>query len=1510
MAAIYSGIHLKLKNSKVPWEDKIKLAHFAWINHQCFIPNKEQVLLDWVSHVLVGHHTKKLNLEQDVAQKLWGFLDNILHSKRLQSLVKEGKSLKLRFAVAQVMNDFIAFSSTQESPPPGIGTVLSCCKGVLSTPALAFVYTTKYELMVDLLSKMCTLACHYLASGQTITLQVLNVLHISFIQYLQVQRQQSNPNRVFTHALTQLFQPCLLLRNALDIDVCDSNNSRERYQLIKDIESNIEAVLHIGLFQAELLSFYNKELLLEFVKSEKKKGSLKVLLTPVSSILTKLGDFTFCDPETHLSVITSSVPLLYKLFLDSYCKDGKEIICFHMLVKLFKCIQSSITAQQRGPTASLSGWTMGLVSLEQLLNLVLSHNIYNVAVDHIRHQDVQYLFYRKLAEMLVSNPCTSSPSWFHCLKNLSLLNHLIVEPDIAAFVSCAWIDVDSSDMRIRKAKETLISSLLQTYTKLRQFPKLFNEILLVICKPAACIRQPILSSGLTVKLADFLVQLPPNQIFDTWAMVLEKCHCVILPDIKDKTDVCLKLVSLSSILHSLIFNMKSLDNSTPVPVLQRFQNLMKQVTDKLIGPSLNLLKDAEPATWIPKLCDAVLLLLYTWIEADTVTTLNCNKYVSQIRKLSLPLDSPMEGWDFSLFFEDKECWSKVYRLCTRSNPVSMFCLELLSIQKLKHILMQIHSPTESDQLTIQAAVSFVVHSSSSHTVPKHHESWSGNASEVNIDCFLVAHWHLIVSNLIIIHTYLPLEDVNNITDFLLETMISTHDTNDHVDKDKSVTFKEVSASLLQSDYFPEMHVLQCAFINSIIKKCAMVLREQTALREIFGLLSAKDLLWHEDFVSAYNKGSKISANPKIRTSGCEDSMCIKNLENVVQYISMTKANFTANLSKSDINHLIGVIEFISSLKPDSLTPSDQCRCLLLLLSLISASSFENFRLAYVCYRLMTCLLSGKHANSLFKLLHASDVLILLMKTIQVATWELVDIEKDQCWTEFVHIIQSFFETFLTLVFERKQSLFLNLEKFATFVVNSFPNADSKDWNSCVGQLLIVALNSLCHHLTTYTQKQNANKQQIEILFSLLQQVVAKMNMIVRQCLKVSEPCQILPSFLVSCTTTLLEAEISCYSKGNLQNIELYRSFCSQILRELCYAKKQNAFLKSALHYLKIYLAVKEIHTGQQRMVIPVFISLTKLLASLWIGNELFQSVEVEIKDLFTQVTESCSCEEFYTIMKSTLHGLQVTNLWKNNYKDLFAGITFTKLLLGCPLKEDKRKLFWFTASQITTALVTLSMEASKHRLLLSRIVVPLLDTLALLLRRGEMDLMNLHHVTLSFSTLLTVPLDHLRAEEYYSVFLAIHEVLFSILQCHSKAMLKAVATFLSSFYRLVASVMQEGRQKERGSPSESETILKCAQLVERMYTFIAAKTEEFTVFSTSIVSQYVHELQKVTLQPAVKKHLTEGIFHIMDLCIDRDIKFLNASLPMEVREVFKELYHEYTSQHKARHQGEEKYTSL
>uniref|UniRef100_A0A8C5MX29 URB2 ribosome biosis homolog n=1 Tax=Leptobrachium leishanense TaxID=445787 RepID=A0A8C5MX29_9ANUR len=1517
MAAIYSGIHLKLKNSKTPWEDKIKLAHFAWISHQCVLPNKEQVLLDWVCHTLTGCHTKKLNVTKDVEEKLWGFLDSILHSKKLQSLIKEGKSINLRFTIAQVINDFIASCCSQQGPPVGVSTVLNCCQGILSIPALSYVYTAKLEMMVDLLNRLSTLTCHYLDSEEPITPQVFDVLQMSFTQYLQIQRQQVNPNRVFSHVLSHLFLPCLLLRHSLNTrSWSKEDDGRVRYNLSKDIRSKTETVLQMGLFQYELLSSYKEELLPEKDQTEKKKGSLKTLLKPVGCILEKLGDSSSFDSEIYASVVTSSLPLVYKLFLDSYCKDGNQLVCFHMLVRLFDCLQTTVL-QKKEDSATLSTWGMALFALEQMLNHVLCHDVYNVAVDRIRHAEIQYHFYRKLSEMLVYNPCTSIPAWFRCLKTLILLNHLIIEPDLDDLLSCAWIDADILDSRVRKAQEILIGNLLQTYAKLRQFSKLFKEILTVVCRPATDeLREPVLSPGLTEKLSELLLELPPNQILDIWEMILEKYETVILPDIKGDSDLALKLFSLASVLHCLLFNMKTMDNNTPVPVLVRFQNLMKKM-DKVLNPSFKIIKShcacTEPDVWIQKLCDASLLLFSTWLEVDTATSLNCSKYISQLGSQTISTGCSTEGWDLSLFLEDKDCWKKVVNLST--GPVSKYCLGLLCVQKMKQILMQNKCPSETDLMNLQAAASFILHHEGDDFFLTEYEPWDGSASLVNEKCFPVAHWHLVISNLAIIHLYMSAEDTNRIGKILLETFLSSPVEENQADKDTGITLKLISASLLQSGFFPEMRILQCSFITSIIEKCAM--SKYKDLSKTLNLLCARSLSWHEDFFSAYKKGLPFSIANKTND---KSSICLANMENASQHIlSISHSHSFVDFSDTDLDHLRSAIECISILSPDSVSPSDQSRCFLLLLRLaIADCSCQTIRLKSTCYKLLTFLISGKHSNAVCRVLYASDILEIALSSLLTSKWEFgdnTDLQKE--WPHFIQMVQCFLESFIGMIMERKQSSLLNMEKFVTFVVNSISNPASSVWHFRVGHLLLVALNTVCTIISQCLQEHYSNKQRADSWVTLLNKAVVKMGTIIHQCLKSSDYTQMFPSFFVSCITTLLEAELIQSSlmgissdKAEFKNIELYGGFCSQILRELYCAEGQVEFLKVALHYLKICVGVKDIQTSQEGLLIAILSSVKKLLTGKWISVLIVQSIENELTELFIRLTRSCTHDEFHIMMTLVLQCLQVNNLWKQDYKEPFAGVVLLKLLLSCPLNGDNGKLFWFTAPQTITSLVTLCKDSCKDRLLIPTIIVPVLEALALLLRQGETQLTNPHHVTLSFSILLTVPLDHKKPEDYYSVFLGVHEVLFSILQYHSKSMLKAVPSFLSSFYRLVTSVMHEGRQKgEKAGTPESDVVLQCARLVERMFTYIAAKTEEFTVFSAFIVSQYVNELQKVTLQPVVKKHLTEGIFHILDLCIDRDIKFLNASLQMGVREVFKELYKDYNHYHKTKNQGEEKYTA-
>ena len=74
-----------------------------------------QVLFDWASHALTCYYNKKAELPQEVMEGLWTYLDNILHSKRLQHVLSQGKTISIRQPLAQVSGCFIIYNAFIQS---------------------------------------------------------------------------------------------------------------------------------------------------------------------------------------------------------------------------------------------------------------------------------------------------------------------------------------------------------------------------------------------------------------------------------------------------------------------------------------------------------------------------------------------------------------------------------------------------------------------------------------------------------------------------------------------------------------------------------------------------------------------------------------------------------------------------------------------------------------------------------------------------------------------------------------------------------------------------------------------------------------------------------------------------------------------------------------------------------------------------------------------------------------------------------------------------------------------------------------------------------------------------------------------------------------------------------------------------------------------------------------------------------------------------------------------------
>ncbi|XP_059963547.1 unhealthy ribosome biogenesis protein 2 homolog isoform X3 [Mesoplodon densirostris] len=1437
MAAVYSGISLKLKSKTTSWEDKLKLAHFAWISHQCVLPNKEQVLLDWARQSLVAFYKKKLELKEDIVERLWIYMDNILHSRKLQNLLKNGKTINLQISLIKIINERMAEFALLGSQR-SICVVLSCCQGILSTPALAVMYTARQELTVDLLSQLCWSACR---QPGAVMPQLFEVLHLTLGLYLSIQRQQVNPRRAFGEVTTHLLQPCLVLRHLLLAGTwTQAGQGQLRPALSRDIRSQIEAVLRGGAFQAELLPSYKEELL-DQQQGDTKMGAMKNLLAPLGTVMARLVDAGYCEPSLQAAVVANSVALLYKLFVDSYLKEGNRLLCFKVLPRLFGCLRISHLREEQLQALSASDWTMELLALEQLLNSVAGSTIYNIATDRIRHGETQFHFYRRLAEMLLNHPQAPVPAWFRCLKVLLSLNHLILEPDLDDLLASAWIDAEVTELRTQKAQEALIHTLFQTFAKLRQVPRLFKEVLEVICRPAAeALRLPVLSAGPAAVLRECLPDLPPNQVLDAWALILERFQSLVLPDLQGDMDMALKSLSLSSLLHCVMVHARSLDGDSPLPVVRRTRRTMDETLRGLVKPLLDLLCKPQPPVpepWRQRVRDSALLLAHTWAQVDTVLGLSCDLYRSEPGALA---GTALETSSLPPLLPGVEArqWKEIEEFAAQSDSLGRYCLEQLHLQRMKNTLLQVSVQSAEALLALRRDAAYILGSGRASLTRGTTASWDGQVGTVSALTYPVAHWHLVVSNLTILASYLCPDDLRYLAGVLLRTLPMSKAQEGPAAEEPDITLEEISKAVLHSPVLPEMQSLHSALLLRVTTSCAGILcagaqRGPALLRQQLPWLFEGD-----DVVVAHGE----SRFPEVGSEGVEPRGGIAQ-----NFLSLARGDSPVQLEGEQLESILRLLEVLSALQLDSLPPPHHVHCVLLLLSVASTmlgsscSPSLTLRFLMTCYRLLGYLQRGKSAQSVLRVMYVSDIFeITLTYLFKASRRFLVDVD-DPSWLEFLQVVGTFLEQPLQMLLQRKLSPGLNFGKILTFLSRSQPRPEatpgrrSEDQTPLGQQLLLVSLTKLCQVLGPLVKEQKQHEA-LEAPRELLQAAVLQAGAVLQLC---GARGRRLPPLILSSVASLLEAEVAlCSGHGGtevpggkdhvlLPHAALYQAVYSQILSEFPALAGDTPSLQAAVQFLTLFLLAPELHPQKESVFTSVFQSVRKVLADPAIPVQVVEEIEPHLVALFTQMLEVGTTEDFRMALQSILQGLDVSNMWTADLQAVLSAVTLVKLLLNCPFGGEKASLFWRACPQMVVALMV---------------------------------------------------------------------------------MLKAIPSFLNCFHRLVCSVIREGRQKDKGSAEDLPVVLECARLVERMYSHMALRAEEFRVFSPFMVAQYVMEAQKVTLYPAVKDLLQEGIYLILDLCIESDIQFLRASLQPGVRDVFKELHSDYVKYHKAKHEGERRYT--
>lgn len=783
------------------------------------------------------------------------------------------------------------------------------------------------------------------------------------------------------------------------------------------------------------------------------------------------------------------------------------------------------------------------------------------------------------------------------------------------------------------SQQHMVCSLLQIYTKLRQLPRLFSEILSVICQPALDhLRPPLLSEEIFSSLRTCLLDIPPSQGLEICSVVLETIRRHILPDLKKddmemdgdkgilndrgKGDASLKLFSLSQLLHVVLFNLKTLDNTSPLPIVRQSQSLMKdmqQVVGELTlvlpleikAANLNssqIQKTTEKgkhkvnqkysektdgcvveAPWVQKTRESALLLRYTWVEVNTLFLLRCSKYT--------PLDEGPTGSENDAeapVLRNLESFPPLRQNCS---PMSCLLHKLLTLQQMKKVLLDTTSPAEPSTAALLSSAAHSILAETEFMVsPDEEQAWNRQIASVNSSSYPAAHWYVIMSNLPLIVPHLSGEDVGRVADALVSSQLNKKRIWEEDCLPGYLTSSLIFSQLLQSSVHAELPTLFFATVHSLHLGIISIFKEAHVSKVMWTLF---------EFPEEGDKSlEKDSSQP-----------CSKLFENeaLVQEIlaSVKTGKMAALLTNEQNKELLDLLNILTYLNPDGMNSEDTSSTFLLLLFLLTSTSAapesEGDSVVLVkVLSIMTCLIEARASPSILKHIHGGTLLQALVESL---FWHSNNGRfQSVCsshWLDIISFSRNLITSLVQLIINRNSSVRLNLDQFTSYLTGkemesrrdvspgSAAASESELGRSRSSDHLLLAV------LTSFSQTMVSSLGRSKSMDQTLAQMLTRTTSSLGQAVKFvlnpktggqsgNQPASILSqAFLVEVVTIALRCELSSLSVEReseqidieLSHMNLYQGFCQQILKEICSAQRPMDFVVSSLHFLSLYYKV-------------------------------------------------------------------------------------------------------------------------------------------------------------------------------------------------------------------------------------------------------------------------------------------------------------------------------------------------
>ncbi|XP_060077865.1 unhealthy ribosome biogenesis protein 2 homolog [Ylistrum balloti] len=1353
--------------------------------------------------------------------------------------------------------------------------------------------------MAGLLSALVQITVRNVTTGREPSSNLVELLEKVIHIYKGSQRAHPNQKQVLQMVTSKLLVPAVMLWG------CTHSDKAE----IKSLGTTLINIIQNGIFDKDHQVSFNMYLSTVCGEGESMAYYLRTienLFNTISSILDGKHALKLTSNKDMRLFTLDYLPYFFNGFIHHKCNSDN--ITAHRLF-LYICSLIGVKLDDSDPCEQALEPSLIRV-ITGLLKMVQEADIYHVANDNAAGGQ-QLQAYRTILDVVLRS--SSCPEVFDCFQQLLYLNHMILEPRLTEVLRlCLLNQAQQCDVA-----DKFLTELISTYGKLRQVPKWIEKVL-------ATVEQSNLTtwsgfpSLFSERFGDVVQSLPQGTTVDIWENLLQVITKKYRPQLvsdsgkggyqcKDKRYFrwrCTwgnwgnKLVCMADLVQLYLRNVRIVDYSITDSTSVKVNQLMTAMETDVLVPLLDLCLESKNSCTLPL---GTLLLCGVWGELEVMLGQYTQRQTGYKQK---NLDGMSKVSPVILHtYWSADNWTKLQKAIDKSEHMDVkYCWDLLVHQVLRVTLLSV-TMASTDLSTLLTGVLDQLFTVTIDNFAGH--EWDGKVFSVTKQNCNTAKWSLLEMSLPLVTQCLEGRHIKIIADFIVQLYLD-----DSVQSER-ICMRRIGDRIMEGYVFRQNREIQSSILTAVLKCISVALKpnvkvgkkkksDLSVVYQVLGNLGDSDKVWTQDM----------------------DSTKLEFLQNITTTVGdLLSSDNDLVVSPSVISNVGKMIQLLSLLPIETFNSSDQHRCILgltVILHTLRGSVDTDLKVVEKCAGLMAVIMEAGHTPvfqmlDLVTYLDWLDKLYLCCQVCSALEMRMKLLLEVTCRT----VVMDYKALPKLTAYSNKIR-----EKIADF-------KKKKTDNSLDGCMIIV---SCCLNQLERSLKKSFLPASVrEICETCLLHLIGVTIKFVAS--KKTDPTK-LPLAAVSCYATTLKCcsfgeEMTEVEKTVRDSFHLLLNWSLKVLQQEDVGHSSQS---EALNLLSVIccshgMLTELFTTDHKAQVWDILMALFKRVLTSQKTTMSLTSVENKPDDtnlpdwrihrrillyngqltdqqwtpvILTQLQEtvaalipSCETDQFQDMINSLLTQTGVEYIGTGT-QQLASTLYIWQQLLNFDLSPNQSSVVVHAVKNLMLNCVSLMQHVNgiDDEGLISSLAVPVLTTLVRMLEFGP-KLMSSYTASMALHCCQFTPLDG--STSFVPAFHAVYNVLNALLVHHTNTVYSVIPSFLSCTKRLLKVVVNRGDQERIGQdPDVLTKLIDCTLLFDRLCQLISTHKRDFNKVAGYLVSDYVCEVQKVSLHPDVKKTLVPAVYKLLDLCDKFSISQLHTVLQTGVKEVFKVLYDDYT----------------